>query len=174
MSETHSRPCGGRGGEVAVSTHLSTTLHITMPRRSQNILATITTLLSIAGCASRQTSVTGRGDIYLNVGVEGTLSFDDKDEIIECVMAVSKEPVLRIEVQAHGEVEVDTGVVLGPLDGGGDTYLLQKKGRHWHIVDDGKIRGWVSSLTFPGSPLHSHVHHGVECAPDHGDDCSST
>ena len=41
-------------------------------------------------------------------------------------------------------VEVLTGEIRGPPDGGGDIILLGRVDGKWSIVDDGVTCGWVS------------------------------
>ena len=56
----------------------------------------------------------------------------------------TKLHILSINQTAPNNVEVWTGDLRGPLDGGGEIFLLELTDGVWVIIDDGWHRGWVS------------------------------
>ena len=68
----------------------------------------------------------------------------DKSEIKNEISKYTAEDILMIIPEKDGSLQVMTGVVRGPLDGGGNIYILKKVKGAWKVYDDGAIRGWVS------------------------------
>jgi hypothetical protein len=68
----------------------------------------------------------------------------DVQEIVRVANSMLEEPddrVLSIRQTARDEVEVITGVLHGPLDGGGKIYLMQRTRSGWRIYQS---THWVS------------------------------
>jgi hypothetical protein len=73
-----------------------------------------------------------------------TLSQENLSKILESVSKVKDgEPVLSIDILSTTRVEVRTGTVRGPLDGGGMVYRLDLIGGSWKI-DDKATTHWMS------------------------------
>lgn len=78
------------------------------------------------------------------VQVNGKLSRSDVAAIchvIETSSQLSEKRILWINVKAPDEVEVWTGEVRGPLDGGGEAATLNKANGVWVITD---VAYWLS------------------------------
>jgi len=80
--------------------------------------------------------------------VTGQLSDFQKKEIEDITEVAksldSKYPIMSIEFKSPNEVEIMTGVVRGPLDGGGNYFDLKKQNGKWIQVNSDSHRGWVS------------------------------
>ncbi len=72
--------------------------------------------------------------------------------MIWLVRTYRTEQVMYIEQVSDDCVDVWTGIVRGPLDGGGVIYRLVKEKGVWKFLNDGSSRGWVSKSQF--FPLH--------------------
>jgi hypothetical protein len=73
-----------------------------------------------------------------------TLSQENLSRILESVSRVKDgEPVLSIDILSTTRVEVRTGRVRGPLDGGGMVYRLDLIAGSWKI-DDKATTHWMS------------------------------
>ena len=73
-----------------------------------------------------------------------TLSQKNLSKILEAVSKIQDgEPVLSIDVISTTRVEVRTGKVRGPLDGGGMVYRLDLIGDFW-TVDEKATTHWMS------------------------------
>jgi hypothetical protein len=80
-----------------------------------------------------------------------SLSAEDRSEITALVRAQTSEPILglgpvplrlwRLDLPVLESVEVRTGTVRGPLDGGGSIFVLRRSRGRWCIVETGI---WVS------------------------------
>ena len=87
----------------------------------------------------------GIGSLALLVGM--LLSFNrdlgaaEVKRITAIVQAETTEPILQIERQPDGTVKVLTGVLRGPLDGGGNLFTLKRTFRGWKIISSGF---WIS------------------------------
>ena len=68
-------------------------------------------------------------------------SASDRTAILRLILKETDEPLLLIEEYTGGRVHVETGVVRGPLDGGGRSFYLIKTKSSWRIVYS---VGWVS------------------------------
>jgi hypothetical protein len=76
--------------------------------------------------------------------IDGTLSEADLRSIEALVRGLTKDPIMKMTVDDLGTVEVMTGVVRGPLDGGGDFYDFAKREGRWVRINSDKIKSWVS------------------------------
>jgi hypothetical protein len=73
-----------------------------------------------------------------------TLSQEDLSRILAAVSKIKDgEPVLSIEILSTTRVEVRTGKVRGPLDGGGMVYRLDLIDDSWKI-DDKATTHWMT------------------------------
>ncbi|MBI3862318.1 MAG: hypothetical protein HY290_10530 [Planctomycetia bacterium] len=77
--------------------------------------------------------------------VGGHLSAADVAEIESLVSKLTEERILLITVRKSGSVTVTTGVVRGPLDGGGSEFDFEKENGRW--VKTGISSSWVSDLS---------------------------
>jgi hypothetical protein len=68
-------------------------------------------------------------------------SVSDRNTILTLIDNETDHPLLLIEVYSGGRARVETGVVRGPLAGGGLSFYLIKTGPSWRIVFK---QGWVS------------------------------
>ena len=70
----------------------------------------------------------------------------DVQEIIKVVQTIPRidRNVLSIRVISANQVEVTTGIIRGPLNGGGDEVIIQRQKDGWKWLDDGVMRSWVS------------------------------
>jgi len=80
--------------------------------------------------------------------VTGQLSDLQKKEIEDITEVVksldSENPILSINFKSSNEVEIMTGVVRGPLNGGGNYFDLKKKNGKWIQLNPESHRMWVS------------------------------
>ncbi|CAM3181799.1 hypothetical protein [Rariglobus hedericola] len=80
--------------------------------------------------------------------ITGQLSDFQKNEIEAITVAAksldSKYPIMSIKFKSPGEVEIMTGVVRGPLDGGGNYFDLKKQNGKWIQANPDSRRFWVS------------------------------
>ena len=78
-----------------------------------------------------------------SVSVEGDLDPSDVVEIQRLVRSIRgiHRAILSIEVIDKNEVEIMTGIVRGPLDGGGNLLRAKKRDGRWKITS---ISSWVS------------------------------
>ena len=112
-------------------------------------IAILAALTILAGCSQPGRSYsTNNARMIDGIHVVGDgLTQEDVVAIRETIAAsdlkVDKR-VLSINQQDAKSVEVMTGEIRGPLDGGGDIILLEKVDGKWQIVGDGVSRGWVS------------------------------
>lgn len=69
-----------------------------------------------------------------------------RQEIIQAAMGIPDrtDPVLWIDVISKNEVDVSTGVIRAPLDGGGRIFKLQKESGKWIYVKENFYRSWTS------------------------------
>lgn len=86
--------------------------------------------------------------IHINgVEVNGRIISVSVADVVEIVAAINRidnvEPILMISVLSESHVEVTTGVVDGPLAGGGKIYSLKKVNGGW-IIDFDETSYWVS------------------------------
>jgi hypothetical protein len=73
------------------------------------------------------------------------LQAEDIKAIVDYAKTVDKEyPLMRIEFLGLDKVEIQTGIVRGPLDGGGRFHTLERKHGRWQVVSDGSSKRWVS------------------------------
>lgn len=69
------------------------------------------------------------------------LSQSEIASIKTVVTQETSEPIISIGRQASGVVRVETGVIRGPLNGGGWTYFLKRSGSTWKVK---KAVGWAT------------------------------
>ena len=74
----------------------------------------------------------------------GRLKESDLDEIESLVAKLTEDAILTIDVRRPNVVEVKTGVVRGPLDGGGVYYEFEKKDGRWVRINEKGSKSWVS------------------------------
>jgi hypothetical protein len=109
-------------------------------------LTIVTSLFLMLGCgvtrsAGPNDSPSDRSSGMV-VYIHGALSRDDLDEIQRLVAHEDSQPILSvIQDERTKEFEVSTGIVRGPLDGGGKRYRLRKEGTVWKLTPSGS---WVS------------------------------
>ena len=114
------------------------------------MLPYLTTLLCLCllGCSpSNRQADTGTNDKPVRViGESHLISGVDVQKIIEAVQTIPRidHNVLSIRVISANEVEVTTGIIRGPLDGGGDIVIIRRDKDGWKWHDDGVIRSWIS------------------------------
>jgi hypothetical protein len=109
------------------------------------------TLLAITIATSLIMACTPRGIQIsrMNFEPQKTYKLDeitnpDKLEIINIIKSQTDEEIIWINAISAAEIEVMTGVIRGPLDGGGNVYILKFHAGKWILFDDGSIRSWVS------------------------------
>lgn len=77
----------------------------------------------------------------LSIEIEGNIAADDVEQIKTLTAQLTNEPILSIRRYKSGDIEVMTGEVRGPLDGGGRYFIFQKTNGKWTKVSDSF---WVS------------------------------
>ncbi|PXA02852.1 hypothetical protein DDZ13_14960 [Coraliomargarita sinensis] len=78
------------------------------------------------------------------INVNGQIKGIEIDQIYQIISMIEEEdnsPVLSIRFISKDRIEVNTGKTRGPLDGGGNLYMLHLKDGEWQIMDRGS---WVS------------------------------
>ena len=65
--------------------------------------------------------------------LSGELSQPDMESIRAVVAKQTSDPIMNVERQAWGVVRVKTGVIRGPLNGGGWTYYMKRSGATWKV-----------------------------------------
>jgi len=55
-------------------------------------------------------------------------------EVSTFIQQQTSYPIRFIERHRDGTIEVDTGVLRGPLDGGGETFRIKKTGNTWKVI----------------------------------------
>jgi len=82
------------------------------------------------------------------IGINGrivSIGIEDVAEIAEIVKGIEDvDPILSIRVIDQEKVEVTTGVVRGPLDGGGRIYSLKKIDGEWDLDESKGTTHWMS------------------------------
>jgi hypothetical protein len=73
--------------------------------------------------------------------LSGELSQPDMESIRAVVAKQTSDPIMNVERQAWGVVRVKTGVIRGPLNGGGWTYYMKRSGATWKVK---KAVGWTT------------------------------
>jgi hypothetical protein len=73
--------------------------------------------------------------------MQGELRPDDLAQISALVAAETSEPILSIRLTGKGTAEVETGFINGPLNGGGNSFELEKHGDKWQLLNHSM---WVS------------------------------
>ena len=76
--------------------------------------------------------------------VEGELTTEDLRQIELLVAGLTDDPILHIKVLRAGRVEVNTGVVRGPLAGHGRYFDFEKRDGQWVQINTDTIRWWMS------------------------------
>ena len=78
-------------------------------------------------------------------GDVGAISSQDIAEIIIVIEKIKNvDPILSIEVLSSTRVDVETGVIRGPLNGSGRYYEVMKEDGVWFRQKTTTMRGWVS------------------------------
>ena len=78
-------------------------------------------------------------------GDVASISSQDIAEIIKVIEKIKNvDPILSIEVLSNTRVDVETGVIRGPLDGSGMYYEVRKKDGAWLRHKTTLIRMWMS------------------------------
>ncbi len=72
-----------------------------------------------------------------------SLSFGSVQELPAILRRYCSDRILSIHAGTNGTVEVMTGVIRGPLNGGGSTYELKRGPKGWEITGRGF---WMSGL----------------------------
>lgn len=69
-----------------------------------------------------------------------------RQEIVAAAQSIPDRtlPVLWIDVISKTEVDVSTGEVRGPLDGGGRIFKLRRENDKWIYIKEEMYRSWVS------------------------------
>jgi hypothetical protein len=69
-----------------------------------------------------------------------------RQEIVATAQSIPDRtlPVLWIDVISKTEVDVLTGVIRGPLDGGGRIFKLRRENGKWIYIKEEMYRSWVS------------------------------
>lgn len=97
--------------------------------------------LASAHLASEKAVESMSPNIERDYVILGRLTEEDIEALEPMVRELTTEPVLRIKRSRLGDVEVTTGHVRGPLDGGGSSFIFEKRDGKWELTAEG---GWVS------------------------------
>jgi hypothetical protein len=84
------------------------------------------------------------GLTWQNYGSSRPLTPEDRAQIADLVKQLTDEPVLRIRPDDPFQVEVMTGEIRGPLDGGGRIFWFRKSWGRWKRIREDGIAVWVS------------------------------
>ena len=107
---------------------------------------TVLLCVCLLGCVSPNRPVnTDRKDRTARITGERQLISDlDVQEIINAVQIIPRidHNVLSIRVISANQVEVTTGIIQGPLAGGGDIVIIRREKDGWKWLDDGVRRFW--------------------------------
>src|SRR4051812_28100009 len=76
--------------------------------------------------------------------VIGELGDADRRELEDLVARQTADPILGIRVIRSGVVEVTTGVVRGPLGGGGSIFDFEKRDGRWFQINENAVKVWRS------------------------------
>ena len=106
-------------------------------------------VLAAMGCQATNTNDSGCDVRTIDgISVVGDDLTPEDVAAIRCVISTCgldiDQRVLCIQETGANTVEVRTGEMRGPLDGGGDIVLLERVGGAWQVIDDGVHRSWVS------------------------------
>jgi hypothetical protein len=73
------------------------------------------------------------------------LQAENISAIVDYAKIVDKQyPLMGIEFLGPDKVEIQTGVIRGPLDGGGRYHTLEKRNGKWQVISDGPSKSWFS------------------------------
>jgi hypothetical protein len=73
------------------------------------------------------------------------LQAENISAIVDYAKTVDKQyPLMEIEFLGPDKVEIQTGVIRGPLDGGGRYHTLEKRNGKWQVISDGPSKSWFS------------------------------
>ena len=101
-------------------------------------------LFLLCSCESRN-GKTEWNSIQLNTYYElAQLPEKLEVEIKYIINNVTKDNIIYIKKIDNETLEIHTGIIRGPLDGGGEIYLLKRRKGKLELFDDGAIRSWVS------------------------------
>lgn len=76
--------------------------------------------------------------------VVGELSDADLGELEGLVARLTADPILLVRVIRPGVVDVKTGVIRGPLAGGGRFFDFEKQDGRWTPANTNEVRLWAS------------------------------
>jgi hypothetical protein len=76
--------------------------------------------------------------------VLGELADADLRELEALVARLTADPILLVRVVRPGVVEVKTGVIRGPLAGGGRFFDFEKQDGRWTPANTNEVRLWKS------------------------------
>jgi hypothetical protein len=76
--------------------------------------------------------------------VIGTLPDSERRELETLVVRLTNQPILRFRVIGPCAVEATTGVIRGPLDGGGEIFHFEKRDGRWVRPDPNEVTIWRS------------------------------
>ncbi len=104
-------------------------------------------LCCLLGCAAPERHVSTNGKPS-SIKLTGETHLISKKDVQEIIAVVQKIPdidhnILIIRVVSADKVIVDTGIVRGPLDGGGDIVIIQREKDGWKWDED-RSMSWVS------------------------------
>jgi len=82
------------------------------------------------------------------IQVEGQITSITPQDVSEISKAIQQakvdQPIISIRVIQENHVEVTTGTIRGPLDGGGFIYEFKKNENKWELINPNMIKSWVS------------------------------
>lgn len=93
------------------------------------------------GCAEQALPVTPQPKPAFK---EWSLTEDDRDQIEAIVKSLTDDPIMDITITGADTVEVMTGVVRGPLDGGGRYFDFKRVRGRWEYTQENGLKMWVS------------------------------
>jgi hypothetical protein len=73
-----------------------------------------------------------------------SLTEGDLQAIEALIRDLTHDPIMQIEADELDNIEVMTGVIRGPLDGGGTYFNFAKRNGHWTQIHTGSQKFWVS------------------------------
>ena len=99
----------------------------------------------LVGCA-HQHQPTQAGSIQWPFSIQGQIPDTDIAQIIAVIQHTQDidRRIVWIEAQTANDVQVYTGKVRGPLNGGGHVVTLKKRKSQWIIIGDPRESVWVS------------------------------
>lgn len=105
----------------------------------------VVTIWFATGCRTNPTNETKDIEGVRVFGDVTAISSKDIAEIIKVIEKIKNvDPILSIEVLSNTQVDVETGVIRGPLDGSGMYYEVRKEDGTWLRHKTTRIRMWMS------------------------------